>query len=154
MIRLGSLAGYAFSGPRLLGGWTPPPLPAVYAILYRPDPDRERFAVTWVGHSEDLSAEGLPFRHRRSPCWVQRAGSKWALHIATLEVPGGGPGHRRAIAEELIGMYEPRCNTERFDPSWRAEWIGEYSDAPSTAPLPAPQLRSPAADTDGAPGAG
>ena len=28
MIRLGSLAGYPFEGPRLLAGWTPPSSPA------------------------------------------------------------------------------------------------------------------------------
>ena len=35
MIRLGSLAGYPFDGPRLLGGWTPPPAAAVYAVMYK-----------------------------------------------------------------------------------------------------------------------
>ena len=39
MIRLGSLAGYPFEGPRVLAGWTPPAVAAVYAIMYRPDPD-------------------------------------------------------------------------------------------------------------------
>jgi len=34
MIRLGSLAGYPFEGPRLLAGWTPPPAAAVYDLLY------------------------------------------------------------------------------------------------------------------------
>ena len=39
MIRLGSLAGYPFEGPRVLAGWTPPPSAAVYVIAYKPDPD-------------------------------------------------------------------------------------------------------------------
>ena len=78
MIRLGSLAGYPFEGPRLLGGWTPPASAAVYAILYKPEPDTkpERYAVIYVGHSEDLSAERFPFQHPRAHCWVRRAGSK------------------------------------------------------------------------------
>ena len=33
VIRLGSLAGYPFEGPRVLAGWTPPAAAAVYAIL-------------------------------------------------------------------------------------------------------------------------
>ena len=33
MIRLGSLAGYPFEGPRVLAGWTAPAGPAVYAIV-------------------------------------------------------------------------------------------------------------------------
>jgi hypothetical protein len=37
MIRLGSLAGYPFEGPRVLSGWTPPAVPAVYVILSRND---------------------------------------------------------------------------------------------------------------------
>ena len=55
MIRLGSLAGYPFEGPRLLGGWTPPARAAVYAILYKADPDTkpDQYAVIYVGHSDD-----------------------------------------------------------------------------------------------------
>ncbi len=65
MIRLGSAAGYPFEGPRLLAGWTPPACAAVFAILYRPEPDARpgRYAVSYVGHSDDLSAERFPFKH-------------------------------------------------------------------------------------------
>jgi hypothetical protein len=38
MIRLGSLAGYPFEGPRVLAGWTAPAKPAVYAISQTPSP--------------------------------------------------------------------------------------------------------------------
>jgi hypothetical protein len=136
VIRLGSLAGYAFSGPRLLGGWSPPQGPGVYAILYKPDPDRERYAVVDVGHADDLATVGFPFRHPRSPCWVDRAGSRWQLHVAVLEIPGGGRGHREMVVAELVSVYQPHCTAERYDVAWRDEWIGEYSDAPTTAPLP------------------
>jgi hypothetical protein len=139
VIRLGSLAGYAFSGPRVLGGWTPPARPGVYAILYRPDPDRERYAVTYVGHADDLSRVGFPFKHRKAASWIRRAGSKWDLHVAWLEVPGGTRGHREQIAAELIAVYRPSCNEEQYENAWRAEWIGEYSAAPNTAPLPPPE---------------
>jgi hypothetical protein len=137
MIRLGSLAGYPFEGPRLLGGWTPPASAAVYAILYKPEPDTkpDRYAVIYVGHSEDLSAERFPFQHPRAHCWVRRAGSKWKVYICTYEVPGGGPGHREQITRELAAIYQPRCNTERYGQSWKDEWIGEYTSAPNTGPL-------------------
>jgi hypothetical protein len=138
VIRLGSLAGYAFSGPRLLGGWQPPSGPGVYAVLYKPEEGRERYAVIYVGHADDLAAEGLPFRHRRSPCWVQRAGSKWKLYVATLEIPGGTAGHRAMVTDELVSVYEPHCNAERYDVAWRDEWIGAWSDAPGTNPMPPP----------------
>lgn len=126
MIRLGSLAGYPFEGPRLLAGWTPPAVAAVFAVLYRPDEkDKpERYAVIYVGHGDDLSAERLPFKHPRSPCWVARAGSRFKLHIATYEVPGGTRGHREQIARELATVYNPRCNEVGYEATWRPEWIG------------------------------
>ncbi|WP_328610456.1 hypothetical protein OG943_15410 [Amycolatopsis sp. NBC_00345] len=112
MIRLGPAAGYPFDGPRLLGGWTPPPVAAVYAVLYKPDPDTrpERYAVIYVGQGEDLSREHFPFRHPRAACWVARAGSRWKVHICTYEVPGGLPAHREQIVRELTAVYHPRCN--------------------------------------------
>jgi hypothetical protein len=136
MIRLGSLAGYPFEGPRALGGWTPPAVAAVWAILYKPDPDTkpDRYAVTYVDHSDDLSAERFPFAHKRAACWVQRAGSRWKLHVCYYEVPGGLPSHREAIARELTAVYRPSCNPDQFESAWKDEWIGEYS-APTTGPL-------------------
>jgi hypothetical protein len=129
MIRLGSLAGYPFEGPRLLAGWTAPAVAAVYAILYMPDPagQPERYAVVYVEHSDDLTAERFPFRHRRSPCWIKRAGSKWKVYICTYEVPGGTRSHREQIARELTAIYRPGCNDQQYDPSWKPEWIGTSS---------------------------
>jgi hypothetical protein len=134
MIRLGSAAGYPFEGPRLLAGWTAPATAAVFAILYRPDPEARpaRYAVGYVGHSGDLSAEPFPFRHPRAACWVRRAGDRWKVYIATYEVPGGGQAHREQIARELVAVYRPGCNAQQYDHAWKEEWIGDYS-APTTS---------------------
>jgi hypothetical protein len=136
MIRLGSLAGYPFEGPRVLGGWTPPAGPAVYAILCQTDPADKpgRYAVIYVGHSDDLSTEGFPFSHPRAACWVRRAGSRWKVHICTYEVPGGLRSHREQIAQELGAIYHPSCNEQQYDRAWKDEWIGEYT-APTAGPL-------------------
>jgi hypothetical protein len=125
LIRLGSLAGYPFEGPRLLGGWTPPPVAAVYAVLYQPEPDSRpgRYAVIYVGHADDLSAERFPFQHPRAHCWTKAAGSRWKVYIASYEVPGGSRKHREHIARELIAIYHPRCNPQQYDQSWKDEWI-------------------------------
>ncbi len=154
MIRLGSLAGYPFEGPRVLGGWTAPPVPAVYVILCKPDPDTrpERYAVIYVGHSDDLSAERFPFRHPSSPCWVRRAGSRWKVYIAMYEVPGGTRAHREQIGRELIAVYHPGCNTQQYDQAWRNEWIGGSID-PGTAPgIPANPDAPKAPDVPRTPG--
>ena len=136
MIRLGSLAGYPFEGPRTLAGWTAPKIAAVYAIVVRPEPDTkpERYAVIFVDHSEDLSREGFPFKHRQAPNWIRRAGDRFNLHICTYEVPGGLPSHREQIVHELVAIYRPSCNPHQYDKEWKDEWIGGYS-APTTGPL-------------------
>jgi hypothetical protein len=127
VIRLGSLAGYAFEGPRALAGWTPPQVGAVYAILAKDNPARpQEFAVIYVGHADDLTTEGFPFRHQRSPAWVKRAGSKFNLHVCWLDVPGGTRSHREQITRELLAIYSPSCNVEKFDKAWKREWIGDY----------------------------
>ena len=104
--------------------------------MCKPDPDArpERYAVIYVGHADDLSAERFPFQHPRAACWVRRAGSKWKVYIATYEVPGGGRAHREQIARELTAIYRPGCNTQQYDPAWKDEWIGEYT-APTTGPV-------------------
>ena len=136
MIRLGSLAGYPFDGPRLLGGWTPPAGPAVYAIMVKPDPETrpETYAVIYVGHADDLAGERFPFGHPRAPCWIQRAGNRWKIYVCTYVVPGGLRSHREQIAQELAAIYRPGCNEQQYERSWRDEWIGEYQ-APTTGPL-------------------
>jgi hypothetical protein len=141
MIRLGSLAGYPFEGPRLLAGWTPPlATAAVYVIAYKPEPDTkpDKYAVIYVGHSDDLAAERFPFQHPRAHCWIKRAGSKWKVYICTFEVPGGGRPHREQIARELTAIYRPRCNDQQYDQAWKDEWIGgTTSSSPSLAKDPA-----------------
>ena len=140
MIRLGSLAGYPFEGPRVLAGWTPPAKAAVYVIAYKPEPDAkpDRYAVIYVGHSDDLTAERFPFQHPSAHCWVKRAGSKWKVYICTYEVPGGSRGHREQITRELTAIYRPRCNDQQYDQAWKEERIGSStSAAPSLAKDPA-----------------
>ncbi len=136
MIRLGSLAGYPFEGPRVLGGWTPPAKAAVYVILYLADPEGKPYdyAVIDVDHADDLTESRLPFGHARAKAWERRAGNKWNLHIATYEVPGGTRAHREQIVKELIAVYRPGCAPEQYDQAWDKDWIGSYN-APTTGPL-------------------
>lgn len=137
MIRLGTLAGYAFEGPRLLAGFTPPNRPAVFAILYKPEAETrpERYGVVYVGHSDDLSREGLPFTHPAARCWLERVGGdRFKLYICTLEAPGALASHREEIMRQLVAVYEPGCNPEQYDQAWREHWIGDY-EAPTTGPL-------------------
>jgi hypothetical protein len=134
MIRLGSLAGYPFEGPRLLAGWTPPATASVYVIVYKPEPTTkpDKYAVIYVDHSDDLSAERFPFKHPRASAWVKRAGDKYKVYICTYDVPGGRRSHREQIAQELTAIYNPTCNTQQYDRAWKDEWIGEYQEKNNT----------------------
>ena len=134
MIRLGSLGGYPFEGPRVLGGWQAPSAPAIFAILTRSDPDSQRFEVIYLGHAGDLAEAGLPFDHEHADRWIERAGSRWNLWIATYDIPGGLASHRERITEELAAVYHPSCNPTQYDREWKDEWIGSYR-APTTKPL-------------------
>jgi hypothetical protein len=136
MIRLGSLAGYPFEGPRVLAGWTAPARAGVYAVMYRPDQAKAEYGVLYVGHSDDLSAERFPFDHPAAGRWLARVdGKRFDLHIATYEVPGGTRGHREQIARELISIYHPGCNEDQYDQAWEEHWIGEYQTPGTTGPL-------------------
>lgn len=143
MIRLGSLSGYLFEGPRALAGWTPPAEPAVYAVLCKPDPEKQpgKFAVIYVGHSDDLSAERFPFSHRAARAWIRRAGDRFKLFVCWYQVPGGLRSHREQIAHELMAIYRPSCNDEQVESTWKDEWIGEYR-TPTTGPLTTPRAPS------------
>lgn len=138
MIRLGSLGGYPFDGPRVLGGWAPPQGPGLFAIFTKSTPETQRFEVIYLGHADDLSSVGLPFDHVDAARWIERAGSKWNLWVATYVIPGGSPSHRERITEELLATYHPSCNVELFDRAWKDEWIGSYR-APTTKPLTTPR---------------
>lgn len=136
MIRLGSLAGYPFEGPRILVGWSAPKLPGVYAIMSRTNPkDKpQQYSVIYVGHAEDLSLVGFPLKHPNSQSWIKRAGDKFNLFICYLEIHGGSAAHREQITKELLSIYKPSCNEDIYDKAWKDEWIGEYN-AITTDPL-------------------
>lgn len=138
MIRLGSLGGYPFDGPRVLGGWNPPKKQGLFAIFTKQAADSQRFEVIYLGHAADLSEVGLPFEHPHASRWIERADGKWNLWVAAYVIPGGSQSHRERITEELIAIYRPTCNQEQFDRAWKDQWIGSYR-APTTKPLTTPR---------------
>ena len=155
MIRLGSLAGYPFEGPRVLGGWTPPPVPAVYAILLRPQPDRDRYIVIDVDESGDLTGAGLPFRHPRAGCWIARTGSRWNLYVCWYEVPGDSAAQRAEIVRQLVATYHPKCCDSQYDNDWHPTWLNDKRAPLPARPRPAPLgLARPAPARPGRPHSG
>ena len=121
---------------------------AVYAIICKPDPDSkpERYAVIYVGHSDDLSAERFPFRHPRAPCWVRRAGSRWKVYICTYEVPGGTRAHREQISPRADRRSTGPAAT-RSSTTMRGRTNGSASTPPPPRPpwpaVPPPEPAAP-----------
>ena len=126
---------------------------AVYAVVYKPEPEAkpDRYAVIYVDHADDLSAEHLPFNHPRAALLgAARRRPLEALHLH-LRGAGGLRSHREQIAHELIAVYRPSCNAEQYDPAWKDEWIGEYTRAHRRPPhdRPRPVRRLEAIATSG-----
>jgi hypothetical protein len=48
-------------------------------------------------------------------------------------VPGGTKAHREQIMQELIAIYDPSCNANKFDNAWKEEWIGAYDTSVTDA---------------------
>ena len=114
--------------------------PAVYAILYKPEPDTrpERYAVIYVGHADDLSAERFPFRHPRARVLGAPGRVRWKVYIATLR----GAGRRPRRTGSRSPASSPRSTTRAATPSSTTR-PGRTSGSASTPPRP--PARSPAA---------
>ncbi|MDQ4021289.1 MAG: hypothetical protein M3257_06600 [Actinomycetota bacterium] len=104
--------------------------------MYKPDPEKkpEKYAVIYVGHADNMTEAGFPFKHPRANCWINRAGSRWKLHICTYEVQGWARSHREEIVQELTAIYNPHCNEIKYDKAWQDHWIGSYKSE-LTGPL-------------------
>ena len=139
MIRLGSLAGYPFEGPRVLAGWTPPAAPAVYAIVVQARAGHQARAVRRhlrrpLRRPVHRAVPVPATRGRRAGCGGPATGG--SSTSARTRCPGGLRSHREQIARELTAIYHPSCNTEQYDQAWKDEWIGEYTraDRPARSP--------------------
>ena len=146
VIRLGSLAGYPFEGPRVLGGLDAARRsPAVYAIMYRPEPETPARPVRRhlrrplrrpVGRAVPVPppARRVLDRARRRP--VEGATS------ARYEVPGGLRSHREQIARELAAVYRPGCNEQQYERRGRTSGSASTTRRP-TGPLDHRAARDP-----------
>ena len=117
-------------------GWTPPAVPAVYAIAVKPEPDSKPEHVRRHLRRPLRRPLGRAVSVQ-PPAGVELGASSGqpveAVHLH-LQDYGGLPSHREQIARENMAIYRPSCNPEQYDSSWKDEWIGEYT-APTTGPL-------------------
>ena len=127
MIRLGSLAGYPFEGPRLLAGWTPPPAAAVLRDPVQAEPDT---AGAVRGHLRRALPMTCPPSGSRSATRARlvlgapgrRPLEGLHLHLRGARAVAGRTASRSAASSPR--STGPGCNEQQYDQAWKEEWIG------------------------------
>ena len=141
MIRLGSLAGYPFEGPRVLGGWT---------AAGQARGVRDHVQAGAGGQARDV--RGDLRRPRRATCRPSSSRSTTRGRSAGSSGPAAGgrstsartrcpAGCRRTGSRSPTSSARstsPSCNDAAVRPSWKDEWIGgTTSSSPGLAKDPA-----------------
>ena len=135
MIRLGSLAGYPFEGPRRARRLDAAGRPAVYAIMYKPEPDTKpavrgdlrRPLRRPVGRAVPVPAPAVAVLDPAGRQPVE------GLHLHRTRCPAGwlAPGADR---QELTAIYQPRLQRAAVRPDLEGR-VDRRVHAPTTGPL-------------------
>jgi hypothetical protein len=99
-----------FDGPYRITTWDPPYRAAVYAIMYKQDPNSNTYYIIYFGESSNLSDRGFYRSHHKFQCWLRAAGSESNIYIGIYQMPNSSPEERRRVESALINQYNPRCN--------------------------------------------
>ena len=98
---------YEFLGPIPLDQWGPPMEKLVFLIMSR---DKDRFSILYVGDCEKTEEKSFFIQHSGFKCWVEKAGSEKALHIAILPLFEATKEHRENVLNKIKAQYKPPCN--------------------------------------------
>ena len=98
---------YEFLGPVPLAEWGPPMGELLYLVLSK---RRDRFNMLYADDCEHTDDRAFFVQHPRFKCWVEKAGSDTALHLAVLPMAGSGTQRRQAVLHRIVSSYRPPCN--------------------------------------------
>ena len=133
VIRLGSLAGYPFEGPRVLGGLDrrQPSRPSTPCSTG--PTERERTPSSTSGTARTCRRRGSRSGTRRRRAGSSGPGAGTACTSRRTRSPAAArpPG---ADGRGAVSVYRPQCNDRQYDPTWREEWIGRLQ-RPTAGPL-------------------
>ncbi len=124
---------YEFLGPIPLSEWGPPMGDLVYLVMSR---DKDRFNILYVGDCSYTNDKAFFIQHKQFKCWVEKAGTDSALHLAVLPLKDN-PKQRQLIQRRILSTYRPLCNPAidalEKKPSYRVRKIldsdDEYTDS-------------------------
>lgn len=105
---------YRFTSGGKLRTWTPPELPAVFAVTYKQNPDSKPKAHTalYFGCAENLSAEIPAVSMEIHELWNRHAGNVDELFVFMHPMPGSTRGQRERIRSQLVAEYAPAANVD------------------------------------------
>jgi len=95
-----------------LTAWSPPTVPAVYAITYKQDPHNrpKSHTVLYFGQGDDLSQEAPAYNRNVLELWANSGGNVSELFVFVHPMPGSTRRERSDVFEQLISEYSPDCN--------------------------------------------
>ncbi len=108
----GKHSRYKFVSGGELRAWSPPLVPAVFAITYKQDPATKpnSHTVLYFGHAENLSDEMPAVNEEINDLWNKTAGNADKLYVFVYPMPGSTQGQRANIHWQLVTEYSPAGN--------------------------------------------
>jgi hypothetical protein len=108
----GKNSRYKFVSAGELHNWSPPLIPAIFAITYKKDPEIKPNAhtVLYFGHAENLVNEMPSVNEQIHELWTERAGNRDKLYVFVYPMPGSTQGQRANIQWQLVSEYSPAGN--------------------------------------------
>ncbi len=103
---------FKFTSAGALSSWTPPVIPAVYAITYKQDPQNKpkSHTVLYFGQAEDISTQSEVYHRSVLEVWSEHGRDVRDLFIFVHPMPGSSSHERGQVHQQLIAEYGPECN--------------------------------------------
>ena len=97
---------YEFLGPIPLSEWGPPMGDLVYLVMSK---NKDRFNILYVGDCSYTDDKAFFIQHKQFKCWVEKAGTDSALHLAVLPLKDNAK-QRQLVQRRILSTYRPLCN--------------------------------------------
>lgn len=137
---------YEFLGPIRLADWGPPMGELIYLVMLK---DKDRFSILYAGDCEETDDKAFFVQHDQFKCWVERAGSDAALHLAVFPMKDSDARQRQSVLGHIITNYRPPCNPASFKsakPSYNVRKIHDVEPEDSAQVADALGSSSPVGD--------
>lgn len=111
-ITWGKSERFKFSSVGALVHWSPPTLPAVYAVSYKQDPKNspKSHTVLFFGQANDLNQQAPAHNQEILDVWAHSGGDINELMVFIHPMPGSTLTDRLNVHERLVAEYRPDYN--------------------------------------------